>query len=581
MHIRSPARRDRVNVASTSRGASAVWRAAAALVVLAGCGSPSGLDENVPPALSGLVVSNPVRWPVSTGHGVTPLPGPLVTFVYVSLPPGAVRDGQTSTIRNLRTAKSTIAMVVDGGFDPVAVDGRANDTLEVDVQGPFIETLHAAYLVPAARPPVVIRSTPVSDARDVPLNATMSIVFSEPMDSATLAGGAVRLEGTTTGGGITFVDTNQVSVRFTPSVDLAPHAAYALVVTQESRDLDGDPLQASVSVAFTTAEPPPPGLIAFVSVRDGNREIYDMNAGGWRVTRLTNDPQADDGTAWSPDGSRIAFASTRDGHWQIYLVNADGSGLRRVTNDSVDYGRPAWSPDGTRLTFAGSYYDDSTHAFIDGIYVTTTDGSGLARITDGGDAPTWSPDGTRIAFWEYSDSQPDASHIFVVNADGSGLTPLTHDSTLDTGPIWSPDGTKIVFTRPVHENQDPRFGRPQTWIMNADGTNLVRIVGSATQGDTDPIWSPDGARIAFQRGSEIYAMNADGSGQTRLTPNGQLGWDSSAVWSPDALHLVFVHNGDIYIMRPDGTNRTQLTSDSLSAAPVWSRPISASTTRQR
>ena len=76
---------------------------------------------------------------------------------------------------------------------------------------------------------------------------------------------------------------------------------------------------------------PVPGKIAFVSERDGNDEIYVMNADGTLQTRLTSDPGSDDLPAWSPDGARITFASGRDGNIEIYVMNADGSNQTRLT----------------------------------------------------------------------------------------------------------------------------------------------------------------------------------------------------------------------------------------------------------
>lgn len=84
--------------------------------------------------------------------------------------------------------------------------------------------------------------------------------------------------------------------------------------------------------------------IAFVSYRDGNMEIYVMNADGSGVTRLTNHPGSDAHPAWSPDGRKIAFQSDRDGNSEIYVMNADGSGVTRLTYSPAYDGEPAWSP---------------------------------------------------------------------------------------------------------------------------------------------------------------------------------------------------------------------------------------------
>src|SRR5207247_1175602 len=89
---------------------------------------------------------------------------------------------------------------------------------------------------------------------------------------------------------------------------------------------------------------PPLGTIAFVSARDGNQEIYVMNADGSGVSRLTNTPATDIDPAWSPDGRRIAFASDGDGThriYDIYVMNADGSGVTRLSDSGRE---PAWKP---------------------------------------------------------------------------------------------------------------------------------------------------------------------------------------------------------------------------------------------
>jgi hypothetical protein len=112
------------------------------------------------------------------------------------------------------------------------------------------------------------------------------------------------------------------------------------------------------------------GRIAFISKRDGNWEIYVMNADGSGQTNLTNNPAHDWGPSWSPDGRRIAFYSDRDGNWEIYVMNADGSGQTNLTNNPADDWGPSWSPDGRRIAFF-SDRDGNRE-----IYVMNADGSG-------------------------------------------------------------------------------------------------------------------------------------------------------------------------------------------------------------
>ena len=128
------------------------------------------------------------------------------------------------------------------------------------------------------------------------------------------------------------------------------------------------------------------GKIVFFSDRDGNAEIYVMNADGSSQTNLTNNPAADDEfPAWSPDGSKIAFTSRRDGNAEIYVMNADGSSQTRLTNNpAADY-LPAWSPDGSKIAFASSRDGNAE------IYVMNADGSSQTRLTNNG-ALDWSPD---------------------------------------------------------------------------------------------------------------------------------------------------------------------------------------------
>ena len=117
---------------------------------------------------------------------------------------------------------------------------------------PFSNT--DAFAVLAARPPVIVRTEPPPGKRDVPLNASIVIVFSEPIDSATLTPASVRLlhGGIEVAGSIHFLDGAQLTVAFVPDAQLAASTDYQLVVSQAVRDRDGQPLAAEETVPFTT-----------------------------------------------------------------------------------------------------------------------------------------------------------------------------------------------------------------------------------------------------------------------------------------------------------------------------------------
>jgi Tol biopolymer transport system component len=146
---------------------------------------------------------------------------------------------------------------------------------------------------------------------------------------------------------------------------------------------------ATLTARSEAAFPGEPGKIAFDSTRDGNTEIYVMNADGSEQTRLTNELAIDRDAAFSADGRRIAFVSERDGNSEVYVMNADGSGQTRLTNNTAADFQPAFSPDG-RIAFMS---DRGLQGDME-IYVMNADGSGLRRLTRNPEwelAPLWSP----------------------------------------------------------------------------------------------------------------------------------------------------------------------------------------------
>jgi Tol biopolymer transport system component len=205
------------------------------------------------------------------------------------------------------------------------------------------------------------------------------------------------------------------------------------------------------------------------------------------------------------------------------------------------------------------------------IYVMDPDGKNQKNITNSPASetrPAFSPDGKKIAFVR------DFKGIFVMNPDGSGQTQILDGPSMGfssgsiTGnPSWSADGKKIAFEGIPKGSLDG----PDIYVINVDGTGLTRLTTDPAS-DGAPCWSPDGTKIAFSSirdrvpgevNYEIYVMNADGSNQTRITNNTK--FDSSPAWSPDGKRIAFTSrrddNFEVYVMDADGSNQTRLTND--------------------
>jgi WD40 repeat protein len=133
--------------------------------------------------------------------------------------------------------------------------------------------------------------------------------------------------------------------------------------------------------------------LVFRSDRDGVEGLYrlDPNRGepeGGEVDLVAPTPFADEAVAVSPDGDRFVFSALRDGNRDLFLIDADGSNEVRLTDDPADDRQPAWSPDGSRIAFASGRSGDWE------IWVMDADGSNPRQLTDhqGFDAdPRWVP----------------------------------------------------------------------------------------------------------------------------------------------------------------------------------------------
>ena len=259
--------------------------------------------------------------------------------------------------------------------------------------------------------------------------------------------------------------------------------------------------------------------IVFASNRDGDWDIYSMDANGDNLLQLTNDPANDEDPGCSPDGRRIVFRSERNVTPDLYVMDDDGNNVVRLTQDNFLEAHPSWTPDGTKFAFASFRF----HVGNVEIYMMDADGNNLINLTKHkwwDVKPSWSPDGGKIAFVSFRDGGFNTPHhIFVMNADGTERRNLTADTHLkdNWGPTWSPDGRKIAFSsRRLFRNGHRR----DIFVITADGKELEQLT-DGPRSSWSPVYSPDGTKIAYvsRRGGDpnIYLMDANGKNAVKLT----------------------------------------------------------------
>ena len=279
------------------------------------------------------------------------------------------------------------------------------------------------------------------------------------------------------------------------------------------------------------------GEIVFHAWADDNYEIFKANPDG--IFQLTHTPSHEDHPAVSPDGAQIAFTRSRDGDFEIFVMDADGTNVQQLTVNTHYDALPTWSADGTTIAFVRDLGQGLQ------IFVMNTDGTNQHQLTKAPtnhNSPIWSPDGAKIAFAKQT---PTNDEIFVMNADGTNQQQLT-SGYIDSHPAWSPDGTRIAFNRETN-------GRKEIMVMDANGTNVRQL----TQGNHNPgglTWSANSTQILYlsdvATGIEIFVMNADGTDVRQLTENTPLPFKNVTAqsWSPTPLPM----GSDIFTDIPGG-----------------------------
>ena len=238
------------------------------------------------------------------------------------------------------------------------------------------------------------------------------------------------------------------------------------------------------------------------------------------------------GGSISPRADRIAYMSALDGEADIYSVSPTGLASFNMTHDDTIGVRedlePAWSPGGEFVAFQRNVFQKGIPVGSQ-IFLVGSDGTKLGALTPlqkgvVDSHPTWSPDGDGIVFSSDRDGNFD---LYMTQSSGLGPIQLTNSKlgTENLEPAWSPDGKWIVFTR----QQATVTPSPSSlMLLNVQKGTIYKLTARVMigRGDREPAWSPDSKRIAFAsdrlgpslaRSTDLYVINLDGSGLTRVT----------------------------------------------------------------
>jgi dipeptidyl aminopeptidase/acylaminoacyl peptidase len=327
-------------------------------------------------------------------------------------------------------------------------------------------------------------------------------------------------------------------------------------------------------------------------------EIWIADIASGQSRQLTNAARSSSGPAWSPDGSRLAFSSDRLDRRQIYVIDPVGGEAERITSGDESAGSFRWSPDGRAIAYTMSDPADEalktrektygqfdvigqehrmTHIWIVDVATKQT-----RRLTKGAftvGSFEWSPDGKQIAFDHRINSDNangGTANISVLNvADGTVRAIVTQDGP-DTGPVWSPDGARLAFSTAM-ANPSYFYTNEVIAIVPATGGPITVLSGSF---DEDPAligWK--GLSLFFAASqrtcSYLFRLDANTKRVTKMAPaDGSMGSAFSLAANGETAAFINATAStfpEVYVTAAEGTMTKRLTSLGAQTAK-WAQP---------
>ena len=326
-------------------------------------------------------------------------------------------------------------------------------------------------------------------------------------------------------------------------------AAFMLVLALAPFALAGSEKTPTIeqSLSLKSAANPrisPDGRLVAYQVQETNWEENAFENEIWiAVTRtgerfqLTNAKKSSSAPAWSPDSKRIAFISDRDGKRQIYLIAPEGGEAMQLTSIETGVNSFDWSPDGRWIAFTAAEPDSKAKKdrkekygefeIVQGDYTMThiwmievpADGKEKkaepVRLTEGNSFTAggfaWSPDSTRIAFSATKDpdlGSSDTSDIYVLTVSDRSIKKIVSTKGPDSSPIWSPDGKQIAY-QTANAREFFYYANSYIAVVPANGGTPRLLTESFDEAPGLVDWSPEGIYFASQQKTATHLFRAN------------------------------------------------------------------------
>jgi len=267
--------------------------------------------------------------------------------------------------------------------------------------------------------------------------------------------------------------------------------------------------------------------------------------------------------------TKIAYVSARNGDKEIWEMDYDGANQHQLTHLHSIALTPRWSPDASRIAFTCYVpYRGAPSAQICMYSTISNRLIAFPHFPGTNSSPAWSPNGSQIAFMC---SRTGGTQIFLANADGTHMQQITYAAGVNTSPVFNPKtGQQIVFV-------SDRAGDPALYIANSDGSSVQKIDLPDMGYVVDPSWSPNGQLLAFSwrrptGNYDIYVMDIVGHQLVELTRDE--GRNERPSWAPDGRHIAFestrTGTNEIWTMLADGSQPRELTFRGENQSPNWS-----------